>query len=349
MPATSVHFNGSVNLPDAETVMREISARVPVRVRRMTEGETGDRGNWVVFQMEKFAAMREFEPVPQAEGAEGYATIPQLRLRGGVAVEDVRWPEIGYAAAYLASYRTFDALQQAGTIGAGVRFQLEYPTPMAVMSGLVPADQQRLVGSYQQALFADLDRVLGELPHERIAVQWDVAVEIGLLTGGFGPVLGYDAVVPGLAGCLDHVPDDVPVGMHLCYGDYLHQHFTQPESLALQVGLVNELTKAARRPVSWVSFTVPQARADDSYFAPLRDLQAGTQTELNFALVPYHPRAQAAGTTATQKRLIDTYLAESPAGPREWGICTECGMGRVERSDVPVLLDLHREILAASG
>src|SRR5271165_3338536 len=29
MPQTSVHFNGSVNLPDAEAVMREISSRIP--------------------------------------------------------------------------------------------------------------------------------------------------------------------------------------------------------------------------------------------------------------------------------------------------------------------------------
>ena len=29
MPPTSVHFNGSVNLPDTETVMREISSRIP--------------------------------------------------------------------------------------------------------------------------------------------------------------------------------------------------------------------------------------------------------------------------------------------------------------------------------
>ena len=29
MPPSSVHFNGSVNLPDTETVMREISSRIP--------------------------------------------------------------------------------------------------------------------------------------------------------------------------------------------------------------------------------------------------------------------------------------------------------------------------------
>ena len=37
MPPSSVHFNGSVNLPDAETVMREISSRIPSGVRRMTD------------------------------------------------------------------------------------------------------------------------------------------------------------------------------------------------------------------------------------------------------------------------------------------------------------------------
>ena len=45
-------------------------------------------------------------------------------------------------------------------------------------------------------------------------------------------------------------------------------------------------------------------------------------------------------------RQIDGALAGSPGGPREWGICTECGMGRVAAGDVPRLLDLHREILA---
>jgi selenocysteine lyase/cysteine desulfurase len=47
-------------------------------------------------------------------------------------------------------------------------------------------------------------------------------------------------------------------------------------------------------------------------------------------LVPYHPDDQAPGTTAEQIEHIDTALLNSPAGARHWGICTECGMGRVE-------------------
>ena len=60
MPPSSVHFNGSVNLPDAETVMREISSRIPAGVRRMTDGEIGERGHWINFQIQKFLASHPF-------------------------------------------------------------------------------------------------------------------------------------------------------------------------------------------------------------------------------------------------------------------------------------------------
>ena len=36
---------------------------------------------------------------------------------------------------------------------------------------------------------------------------------------------------------------------------------------------------------------------------------------------------------------------DAALGGQDWGICTECGMGRVAADDVPALLDLHREIL----
>jgi hypothetical protein len=47
MALARFHFNGSVNLPGAETVMREIAARIPSGLVRIPDGETGDRGSWV--------------------------------------------------------------------------------------------------------------------------------------------------------------------------------------------------------------------------------------------------------------------------------------------------------------
>src|SRR5262250_876797 len=54
MPPTHAHFNGSVNLTDGESVMREIAARVPSGLRCVLDGEIGDCGNWIFFQMQKF-------------------------------------------------------------------------------------------------------------------------------------------------------------------------------------------------------------------------------------------------------------------------------------------------------
>jgi hypothetical protein len=352
MPPTSIHFNGSVNLPDAETVMREISSRIPDGVLRMTDGETGDRNYWISFQTRKFEQMPEFETVAvgQAyETAPDAPDMPQLRLTEDASAEMIHWPDLGYADEYTESFATFERMQNEGTILADVRFQLQYPTPLASVAGtFVPDALPKVAPSYEQALFADLDTALERLPHDRIAVQWDVAVEFGALEGAMGPKMPMDQIAPGLVRCIERVPADVPVGLHLCYGDYGHQHFKQPESLQLQVDLVNAVTSAAHRPVNFVSFTVPQGRNDSAYFEPLGGLQTGPDTELDFALVPYHPDDQTPGTTAEQIEHIDAALINSPGGARHWGICTECGMGRVDAGDVPGLLDLHSQILSTS-
>jgi hypothetical protein len=352
VPLTHAHFNGSVNLADAESVLREITSRVPSGLRRVPDGETGDRNNWIFFQMQKFMQSPLLVPDQPIEAVAigDYEQMPHLRLADGVDPAQMVWPDLGYADAYQDSYRVFSALRDEGAIPAGVRFQVQYPTPLASIGAyLVPEQQQALLPSYERAMFADLDRLLAAIPHDQVAVQWDVAVEFGVLENAFGPggEEAFDAIVAALARCVDQVPGDIPVGMHLCYGDYGHQHFKQPESLAMQVRVLNAVTSAAHRTISFVSFTVPQYQRDDGYFAPLADLAADPATELNFALVPYHPGDQAPGTTEEQARLIDAALAAGPSAGRDWGICTECGMGRVAREDVPVLLDRYREIIAS--
>ena len=71
MPPSMVHFNGSVNLPDAEAVMRQISTRIPAGLRRIPDGETGDRGNWTAFQLQQFRRSPWFAPAPPRDGLLG--------------------------------------------------------------------------------------------------------------------------------------------------------------------------------------------------------------------------------------------------------------------------------------
>src|SRR5690242_2009976 len=222
MSPTHAHFNGSVNLADTESVLREITSRIPSGLRRVPDGETGDRNNWIFFQMQRFMQSPNLVPAQAIDEVVvgDYEQIPQLRLADGLTPGQMTWPDIGYADAYQDSYRVFSALRDDGVVPAGVRFQVQYPTPMASIGAyIVPEQQQALLPSYERAMFADLDRLLAAIPHDQVAVQWDVAVEFGVLENAFGPGgdQAFDAIIAALARCVDQVPGDIPAGMHLCY------------------------------------------------------------------------------------------------------------------------------------
>ncbi|MEV4316684.1 hypothetical protein [Actinocrispum sp. NPDC049592] len=341
MPPTAVHFNGGVNLPDATTVLRTLAERVPHGVHRLPDGETGERANWIGYQLPRLLETPGLERVGAEAPSGTYGAGPKVRVAAGTDPDAISWPDPGYAREYSSSYAKFAQLRADGVVPADVRFQVEYPTALAVSYLFDDGDRDRITPSYERALLADLDRLLAVIPHDEIAVQWDAAVETVLADQT--PAL-LDTMAARLVRGLDHVPSDVPAGIHLCYGDFGHKHMVEPESLATQVELANAVTSTAGRPPAWLSFTVPQDRSDSSYFAPLSELRTAPGTELYFALVPYFPDRQPEGTTDAQVRLIDQYLPSAT-----WGICTECGMARADRADVPRLIDLHREILASYG
>src|SRR5579864_8928427 len=121
--------------------------------------------------MQRFMQMPTLVPARPIGAEDGdYEALPQLKLADGVEPDQVDWPNIGYADAYLASYQTFCALRADGVIPAAARFQVEYPTPLASIGGYIVPDQQAaLLGSYEQAMFADLGRLLAAIPPGEVA------------------------------------------------------------------------------------------------------------------------------------------------------------------------------------
>jgi hypothetical protein len=339
MPPTHVHLNGGVNLPDTEAVLRLLGAELGSLVRRYPDGETGDRQQWIFFQLQRFAETPGLTVTwPTEQG--GYTNLPQVAVDWDVFT-GFGFGALGYAAAYQQSYGTFQQLQAEGVIPADALFQVQYPTPLASLAWVRPEDQERFFAIYESALFADLESLLEDID-SGLAVQWDVAVEFGILAGAFpSAIAGEDPwhVIPDLlARAIDTVPEEVPVGLHLCYGDYEHRHFAVPQSLATQVRVVQDVASLAWRQIDFVSFTVPQDQDDPAYFEPLRGaLPEGVVPALS--LVAYHPEDQAIGTTARQVEILEDVLPGT-----DYGVCTECGMARAEREDVPSLIQQHRKI-----
>jgi hypothetical protein len=95
---------------------------------------------------------------------------------------EINFERLGYVDAAKAFYAVFVQLKQVGLIPARTRFQVSLPTPLApVVAFIVPSDQEVVKPAYEAAMFAELDQIATTIPHYELAIQWDVAVEFGIL------------------------------------------------------------------------------------------------------------------------------------------------------------------------
>ncbi|MFF9562731.1 hypothetical protein ACF1AJ_05240 [Leifsonia sp. NPDC014704] len=336
------HLVGSVNLPDAETVFRTVNAHLGDRMRRIPDGEVGERFYWVQFQTGRLDTMSGLSRIPgDAPLLRGVFDPRPFRLDDGVSAGDLVFPDLGYADAALDSYAVFRSLREDGVIPQGVRFQVSLPTPAGVVGPfIVPEDRAAVEPAYERALFGELQRILDGIPHEDLAIQWDTAVEFALLEGRMPSWFGEDV----LAGVVERavrqaaaVPVDVQLGYHLCYGDVEEQHFVQPTDAGRLAAVLRGILDAAPRPVTWVHLPVPIERDDEAYFAPLADVVVPAETELYLGLLHHEDGVQGARRRAQ---------AAATAQPR-FGVATECGFGRGPSERTAGLLDLHAAVAEA--
>ncbi|MFD8246796.1 hypothetical protein [Nocardia sp. NPDC059691] len=333
-----VHLCGSVPLADAETVFTEASRRIGKHLKRIPDGETGVRDNWVVWQLPKMQAHPDLETIPPPSPE--YGPSERVRPKPGVDAASIDFGPLGYAEAALESWRVFHRLREDGTIPAGIRFQVSLPTPIAVIGAFVAGPQGELERRYEARLLDELAVILGTIPAEDLAVQWDAAVEFAIFEGVFPSWFGSDyptqleEVGRRLVRLGGAVPEPVDLGYHLCYGDFGHRHFAEPADTGKLAAVAGRILGGLERRVDWIHLPVPRSRTDADYFKPLADLVLPSGTDLHLGLV--HATDGRAGALARIE------AARSVVG--EFGIATECGMGRRPAGQISTLLDLHAEL-----
>jgi hypothetical protein len=251
----------------------------------------------------------------------------------------VSFANLGYAPSICTAFDIFREEKAAGSIPADCRFQISLPTPIAPVAGFVVTEDQIVVEqAYTERLIAELSEIFAILPHDQLALQWDVAREFmfveGVMPSPWGdPIAG---TVVRLARLVAIIPDAVEVGVHLCYGNFRHQHFIEPKDLGNCVAMANAISVAISRPIAFIHMPVPRNRDDDAYFAPLAGLALHPETTLFLGLV--HHTDGVAGTRrriATADRFVQGY-----------GIATECGWGPRDPATIPALLRIHAEVAA---
>ncbi|KAJ9658917.1 hypothetical protein H2201_007567 [Coniosporium apollinis] len=328
-----VHMVGSVPLPSAEDVFRQVCEALPGRLRRITDGETGDRSQFCFFQRNVFAhtptILVNFDGSP-----------PKTPTRAEIEhiVKGMPRIDTGYDEHALSSYSTFRRLRAEGIVPGGIRFQVSLPTPINfVGSQIEPAFRPAVEPLYEEAVLRVLKRIEAETPRQDLAIQWDVAVEFGqlervLFEPWFEPV--KEGIFERLVRLGNAVDEGVEMGFHLCYGDIGHAHFKEPEDTSLLVEVATAILERVKRPVNWIHLPVPKNRDDPAYFAPLEKLKGLLgQTELYLGLVHAEDEEGTRWRIETPSKVLEIF-----------GVATECGMGRTPPAELASILQISAAV-----
>ena len=336
-----IHMVGSIPLDDAETVFRTLGQRVGHYAERIPDGETGRRQRWISFVMDQLKANPAFEvdqslppfQFTQYDGTVVYE-ISRLTIKDGVDPKSITF-DTGYADDAIRNFATFDRLQKAGDIPAGIKYQIDMATPLAITYNfMVPAVYEVFIEIYTDHLAAEFARIQETLPHDRISYQWDVCQEVLMWEGYYNQVPGYKEQIFSVLGRIgDMVPDDIDLGYHLCYGSPKDEHMILPEDMTNLVDMANGIVKAVSRPVQYIHMPVPKDSNEDAFFEPLTGLEMG-ETRLYLGLVHAGDGAGSAAKLATARK----YATVS-------GVATECGMGRGDPGIFEPALDISLDLV----
>ncbi len=331
---------GSVPLESAREVFITCAAALGPHLETIPDGEVGPRKTWIQCQaLLVFDGHPGIETVARPNTPDGLARAYEdnwaFRLRPGL--ETIDFADLHYARWAIESYAVFRELRDRGELPPGVRFQVSLPTPLGGFATFVPAPRDReLVGpAYEAAMLREVAEISARIPPGDLAIQWDVCVEIlEVVTGAIAlPGDPFARAAAQFDRISRAIPPGASLGFHFCYGDLAHRHLVEPDTLALSVRMANLAIANSGRRVDWVHLPVPTARKDDAYFAPLRDLQHAN-AKVFLGLVHLQDGvAGSIGRAQTARR----HLAQ-------FGIATECGLGRRQPETLAEVLRIHREV-----
>jgi hypothetical protein len=336
-PRRDVLLLGSFAAPSAADVFRMVSGVLGDRIRRIPDGETGERSQWIRWQVFAFRDNPAFALDPHLKGTD-YATDFYV-LKPGVSGKDVKFGPLGYAENAIASYAVLARLKREGAVLPATRLQVSIPPPYNVLDRHVaPKDRLAVEPAYERQMLAEVDEMVTAIPNDELAIQWDAAHEVQNLAGareGWFESLDREEeeILDRLVRLGNRVPEGVELGYHLCYGDFGHRHVIEPTDTELMVRLSNKLSERIGRSIQWVHMPVPRERSDDAYFAPLKQLRLRPETQLYLGLVHH-----TGGVAGTRKR-----IAAAEKVIKDFGVATECGLGRRDPATLPDLLRIHAE------
>ena len=284
-----VHLVGSVPLADAREVFETVSRALGPYLARIPDGETGERLDWITWLEPIFAQHPAFEPSDETfQLHSGIARKDRrYRLKTGVPIESVRFDNLFYADVASRSYGVFAALKREGRIPAHCKLQVDLVPAHSVIWLYVQEHLHPAVdGIFNDAVRREIEKIAAAIPHDEPAIQIDVASAVFARlerneSSSYGRTKEemrerFADIVSRLA---NHVPTDIDLLFHFCYGDAGHKHVIQPTDMGDMVDFANLLARRIARSIELIHMPVPRDRSDAAYFEPLQQLKLRPETE----------------------------------------------------------------------
>jgi hypothetical protein len=336
----AVHLVGSIGLDTVEEVFSVVGKLLGPYLRRVPDGEVGGRRMWITWQYPVLRANPLLRPDPSG-AVRPTNRFPLLTLAEGADPRGLHFGELGYAREARASYLDFVTAREKGELPAGIRFQVCLPTPFAVVSSVVVEEALAPVeAAYERAMVAEVAALCRHIPHRDLCIQWDLCNEMVIWDGQKTSAVPYPevaraALLERMARICAGVPNDVELGLHLCYGDFAGRHFIEPKDASAMVEFANALAQTIEHKLAYIHMPVPIERTDDAFHRPFSGLALPGGTELYLGVV--HAKDGVEGAKAR----IDAASRYAPP----FGIATECGMARARtQATVRTLLDIHARV-----
>lgn len=344
---TGIYLTGSVNKPTADEVFAFVGQHLQPGATRVPDGETGGRANWVLTQEPVFAGNPGLTAVPAPDGRDRYV------LADGVTPQTLTFGRFDYADHARSSYALFARAREAGVLAPGTRFLVSLPTPFNAVSFYAPLDSQLdLLPAYERATRAGVEEIQDAVPHDDLAVQWDLPTELATVEGWFAnPFADHEAIFAATARAADWVAPRADLTFHLCFGDSKFgaspfmgeppnaeaaerggRHIL-PRDTRSVVELANGLSRHVTRPIAAFQAATMTSWNRAAHWQPLSDLALEPGTEFHLGVV--HAAADGLDGARARLDLARRFLPE-------FGVSTECGLGR----HTPEQLDEAARILA---
>ncbi|HKA51234.1 MAG TPA: hypothetical protein VKK19_16750 [Candidatus Dormibacteraeota bacterium] len=293
---------------------------------RMSDGETGDRSEWIRPTLEWLRANPDVERVAESKTSQDEFALFRVLDGHRFRPEHI---ELGYLRAFQQSYPAFQVLRERHR-QPQISFQVGIPAPfdLAVIAFGANAarDDESLTQAFTRRTLDLVRQIRAEAGDD---VIFQIETVIGLVSVARAPAAAQPAVAQRMASELLKLPAAAETGTrfgaHICLGDYHHKATSEAADARPLVLLANALTQSwpAGRPFDYIH--VPFAAADEppsfdeGWYAPLRELALPEGVRLVAGFI--HEAVDV-------DRLADLLATVEGFAGREVDVAATCGLGR---------------------